>query len=210
MISSLINKNCSKYQAIELIFQKTGDCMKRFFILLPFAFFSFFAFAQTKLELYKDMVTTDNLRLRTPYAENKIITVLNKGTKVKIIDIEDEKETIDGITSNWVTVEVQKNAKDKDGNPVKYAVVGRCFAGYLKETPPISYVPNYENGNGQTNIITEAITEEYDGSYRNRWVRITVDGKTGWISGAYLSAERGGPTYYIPEDWIAFLKGDAP
>jgi|GEM_PF-659806 len=377
MISPRINKNCSKYQAIELIFQKTGDCMKRFFILLPFAFFSFFAFAQTKLELYKDMVTTDNLRLRTPYAENKIITVLNKGTKVKIIDIEDEKETIDGITSNWVTVEVQKNAKDKDGNPVKYAVVGRCFAGYLKETPPISYVPNYENGNGtiieqtgdkdfyilkrkhrqklklgemaddyniykyinknqvlvkvtlddrvdveelwlvqskkdllhyvwlkvsyngvqgfvyysgayysnyykkyidgysdpyqnnrweilekinvgnrtwtvrkvyqglsifsennfievrdkpgvvdttviaeiplsykngnrQTNIITEAITEEYDGSYRNRWVRITVDGKTGWISGAYLSAERGGPTYYIPEDWIAFLKGDAP
>ena len=114
MISPRINKNCSKYQAIELIFQKTGDCMKRFFILLPFAFFSFFIFAQTKLELYKDMVTTDNLRLRTPYAENKIITVLNKGTKVKIIDIEDEKETIDGITSNWVTVEVQKNAKDKD------------------------------------------------------------------------------------------------
>lgn len=147
MISSLINKSCSNYQAIELIFQKTGDCMKRFFILLPFAFFSFFAFAQTKLELYKDMVTTDNLRLRTPYAENKIITVLNKGTGVKIIGIEDE---------------------------------------------------------------TEAITEEYDGSYRNRWVRITVDGKTGWISGAYLSAERGGPTYYIPEDWIAFLKGDAP
>ena len=41
MILSHINKNCSKYQAIELIFQKTGDCMKRFFILLPFAFFLF-------------------------------------------------------------------------------------------------------------------------------------------------------------------------
>ena len=112
--------------------------MKRFFILLPFAFFSFFAFAQTKLELYKDMVTTDNLRLRTPYAENKIITVLNKGTKVKIIDIEDEKETIDGITSNWVTVEVQKDAKDKDGKPVKglYAA-GEVASGQIlyKEYP---------------------------------------------------------------------------
>jgi len=86
MILPRINKNCSKYQAIELIFQKTGDCMKRFFILSPFAFFSF----------------------------------------------------------------------------------------------------------------------------RNCWVRITVDGKSGWISGAYLSAERGGPTYYISEDWIAFHNGDTP
>ena len=76
--------------------------MKRFFILLPFAFFSFFAFAQKKLELYKDMVTTDNLRLRTPYAENKIITVLNKGTGVKIIDIEDEKENLNNIEENTI------------------------------------------------------------------------------------------------------------
>lgn len=39
-----------------------------------------------------------------------------------------------GITSNWVKVEVQKGAKDKDGNPIKYAVAGRCLAGYLKES----------------------------------------------------------------------------
>ena len=352
--------------------------MKRLSILLLSIFISFSAFAQTKLALYQDMITTDNLRLRSPkYAGNKILTVLNKGTRVKIIDIEDKEETIDGITSNWVMVEVQKNAKDKDGNPIKYAVVGRCFAGYLQEATPASYVPDYENGNGtilaqtedndfyilkrkhqqkikigemtddfniykdinksqvltqitlndrinveelwvvqskkdslhyvwlkvsyngiqgfffysgahynnyykkivdsysdpyqnnrweilekiktgnkvwtarkvyqtlsvfsengfvevrdkpglvgtvviakipssfkngngQENIITEAITEEYEGSYNKRWVRITVEGKTGWISGASLSAERGGPTYYIPEDWIAWDKGDAP
>ncbi len=54
------------------------------------------------------MVTTDNLRLRTPpYAGNKIITVMDKGTRVKIIEIEEKEETIDGITSNWVMVEVQ-------------------------------------------------------------------------------------------------------
>ena len=59
-------------------------------------------------------------------------------------------------------------------------------------------------------LTAEAITEEYDGSYTDRWVRITVDGKTGWVHGAYLSAERGGPIYYIPEDLIDFDMGDAP
>ena len=338
--------------------------MKRVFIAFLVVFLSFSTFAETKLELYKDMVTTDNLRLRSPkYAGNKILTVLEKGTRVKIIKIENKNETIDGITSNWVTVEVQKDAKNKDGNPVKYAVVGRCFAGYLKEIRQIPYIPNYENGNGtiieqtenndfyilkrkhkqklelgemcndfniyenvnkneiltkvilndtvdvaelwvlqsknklqksvwlkvsykgfqgfiyystsdpyinnrweilekinvgnkvwtarkvcqtlsvfseksfvelydkpgkvgatvigkipssykngngQESIMTEAITEEYDGSYTDRWVRITVDGKTGWVHGAYLSAERGGPIYYIPEDLIDFGMGDAP
>ena len=323
-------------------------------------------------------VTTDGVNLRTAAStDSDVATVLNKGTRVKIIEIEDKKETIDGITSNWVMVEVQRGAKDKDGNPIKYAVAGRCFAGYLKELSPVSYIPDYGNGNGtiidqtenenffilkrkhqqklklgemtddfniykdinknqvitkvtlndyvnveelwvvqskkdllhyvwlkvsykgiqgffyysgayysnyykkyidgysdpyknncweileiinieskkwtvrkcyqtlsvfsenefievrdkpgfiesvviakipssyknghgQENIIVEAITEEYEGSYSNRWVRITVDGKTGWVSGKYLSAERGGPTYYIPEDWISFNNGDAP
>lgn len=349
--------------------------MKRLLFMSITILISFSVFTQTKLELYKDMITTDNLRLRSPeYAGNKILTVLNKGTRVKIIGIESKQETIDGITSNWVTVEVQNGAKTKDGNPIKYAVVGRCFAGYLKETFPVFYIPNYENGNGtiiaqtedndyyilkrkhqqklnlgeltndfniykdinknqvitrvtlddsvdaeelwvvqakkdllhyvwlkvsykgiqgffyysgayysdyykkyidgysdpyqnnrweilekintgskewtvrkmyqtlsvfseievrdkpgligtaviakiptsfqngngQGTIIVEAITEEYEDSYRNRWIRTTVGGKTGWISGRYLSAERGGPTYYIPEDWISFNTGDAP
>ena len=402
--------------------------MKRLLFMSITILISFSVFTQAKLELYKDMITTDNLRLRSPeYAGNKILTVLNKGTRVKIIGIESKQETIDGITSNWVTVEVQNGAKTKDGNPIKYAVVGRCFAGYLKETFPVFYIPNYENGNGtiiaqtedndyyilkrthqqklslgeltndfniykdinknqvitrvtlddsvnadiaqtedndyyilkrthqqklslgeltndfniykdinknqvitrvtlddsvnaeelwvvqakkdllhyvwlkvsykgiqgffyysgayysdyykkyidgysdpyqnnrweilekintgskewtvrkmyqtlsvfseievrdkpgltgtaviakiptsfqngngQGTIIVEAITEEYEDSYRNRWIRTTVGGKTGWVSGRYLSAERGGPTYYIPEDWISFDTGDAP
>lgn len=41
-----------------------------------------------------------------------------------------KEETIGGITSNWVTIEVQEGAKDKDGKPIKYAVVGRCFGFY--------------------------------------------------------------------------------
>ena len=57
--------------------------MKRLFFLLTLGFLSVFSFAQNKLELYKDMITTDNLRLRSDdyhYPENKILTVLNKGT----------------------------------------------------------------------------------------------------------------------------------
>lgn len=132
--------------------------MKRLFFLLTLVFLSVFSFAQNKLELYKDMITTDNLRLRSDdyhYPKNKILTVLNKGTRVKILEIKDKQETIDGITSNWVIVEVQKNAVDRDGNPIEYGVVGKCFAGYLEEATPISYVPNYENGNGTIIAQTE-------------------------------------------------------
>ena len=130
--------------------------MKRILILLMTICISFSASAQTNLELYKDMITTENLRLRTPeYAGNKFLTVLNKGTRVKILEIEEKQEKIDGITSNWVMVEVQHGAKDKDGNPIKYAVVGRCFAGYLREATPVSYTPDYANGNGTIIAQTE-------------------------------------------------------
>ncbi len=78
-------------------------------------------------------------------------------------------------------------------------------------TSVIAKIPSsHKNGNGQENIFVEAMTEEYEGSYRKHWVRITVDGKSGWIPGACLSAERGGPTYCIPEDLISFSNGDAP
>lgn len=351
--------------------------MKKFLLSLLFVFFSVSIFAQTNVELFKDMITTDNLRLRTAaYPYDRIITVMNKGTKVKIIQIDEKEETIDGITSNWVTVEVQEGAKDKDGKPIKYAVVGRCFGGYLKETKSVFHNPNYnkgngsiieitedenfyitkrkheqklkvgemagdrtiykninkddilvnvasgdfinieefwilqskkdqmhytwmkvtyngkngfmyyggayfnnyynkmvdvisdpyannqweiletiqskgknwtvrklcqtlsvfskddyvdvyekpgdpavdvivklsssyKNGNSQINITTEAITEEYESSQKERWVRVTVDGKTGWVSSKHLSAERGGPTYKIPDEWISFNYGDA-
>ncbi len=80
---------------------------------------------------------------------------MNKDIRVKIIQIEEKQDTIDGIASNWVIVEVQNGAKDKDGNPVKYATAGRCFAGYLKYAPPVLYVPDYENGNGTIIAQTE-------------------------------------------------------
>jgi hypothetical protein len=37
--------------------------------------------------------------------------------------------------------------------------------------------------------------------------RLTYDGKTGWIYGKYLSAERGGPQYLIPNEVLDFEFG---
>ena len=36
------------------------------------------------------------------------------------------------IVINWVKVEVQKNAKDRDGKPIKAGTVGWCYGGYLR------------------------------------------------------------------------------
>jgi len=43
------------------------------------------------------------------------------------------EQTIDGITSNWVQVEVQAGAKDRDGKPIAAGTTGWCFGGYLGE-----------------------------------------------------------------------------
>ena len=56
---------------------------------------------------------------------------MSAGTKVKILEL-GKAETIDGISSNWVKVEVQKGAKDRDGNPIKAGTVGWCYGGYLE------------------------------------------------------------------------------
>ena len=127
---------------------------KKLFTILLFLS-AFYVYSAPRLQLYKYMEVTENLRLRTPKHDGrKVITVLNAGTKVKIIDI-NEEETIDGITSNWVKIEVQRNSTDKDGNEIKYGVVGWCFGGYLKESKPVIYEPDYANGDGTIISKTE-------------------------------------------------------
>ena len=56
---------------------------------------------------------------------------MSAGTKVKILEV-GKAETIDGISSNWVQVEVQSGAKDRDGNAIRAGTTGWCFGGYLK------------------------------------------------------------------------------
>jgi hypothetical protein len=75
---------------------------------------------------------TTNLRLRsTENTSSTVITTMRKGTAVKIIKTGGQ-DTIDGITSNWVQVEVQAGAKDRDGKTINAGTTGWCFGGYLE------------------------------------------------------------------------------
>jgi hypothetical protein len=85
----------------------------------------------TNVSVNKTMTCSDNLRLRSEEATtSRVITTMQKGTKVKILKL-GKAETIDGITSNWVQVEVLAGAKDKDGKALKAGTIGWCYGGYL-------------------------------------------------------------------------------
>ena len=76
---------------------------------------------------------SDNLRLRSSGSTaGKPVITIGKGTQVKVLAVGAE-QTIDGITSNWVQVEVQTGAKDRDGKPIAAGTRGWCFGGYLAE-----------------------------------------------------------------------------
>ncbi len=80
----------------------------------------------------KIMTVSENLKLRSGEATStQVLTVMSAGTKVKILEL-GKAETIDGINSNWVKVEVQADAKDRNGKPIKLGTVGWCYGGYLK------------------------------------------------------------------------------
>ena len=86
----------------------------------------------TNVAKNKTMHVTENLKLRSGEATStQVLTVMQAGTKVKILAL-GKAETIDGISSNWVKVEVQVGAKDRDGKPIKAGTVGWCYGGYLK------------------------------------------------------------------------------
>ena len=88
--------------------------------------------SSTIVTLNEDRLCKDNLRLRLEEAaDSKVITTMQKGTKVKILKL-GKAEVIDSINSNWVQVEVLKGGLDKDGNPIKTGTVGWCYGGYLE------------------------------------------------------------------------------
>ena len=85
-----------------------------------------------RLQSGKRYRASDNLRLRSSSSTaGKPVVTIVKGTQVKVLSI-GAKQTIDGITSNWVQVEVQAGAKDRDGKPIAAGTTGWCFGGYLK------------------------------------------------------------------------------
>lgn len=78
------------------------------------------------------MLVYENLKLRSAEATtSQVLTIMQAGTKVKILEL-GKAENIDGINSNWVKVEVQKGAKDRDGRTIRAGTIGWCYGGYLK------------------------------------------------------------------------------
>ena len=85
-----------------------------------------------QLQSGKGCRASDNLRLRSSGSKaGKHVITIGKGTQVKVLSIGAE-QTLDGIISNWVQVEVQAGAKDRDGKPIAAGTTGWCFGGYLK------------------------------------------------------------------------------
>ena len=80
----------------------------------------------------KTMTVRENLKLRSgKHTSTQVLAVMSAGAKVRILEL-GKAETVDGILSNWVKVEVQQGAKDRDGKPIKGGTVGWCFGGYLE------------------------------------------------------------------------------
>ena len=88
---------------------------------------------EVRLQSGKRYRSSDNLRLRSSGSTaGKPVVTIGKGTQVKVLTVGAE-QTIDGITSTWVQVEVQAGAKDRDGRAIAAGTVGWCFGGYLAE-----------------------------------------------------------------------------
>lgn len=86
----------------------------------------------TNVAQNKTLLVSENLKLRSGEATStQVLAVMQAGTKVKILEL-GKAETIDGISSNWVKIEVQAGAKDRDGKPIKAGTIGWCYGGYLK------------------------------------------------------------------------------
>ena len=86
----------------------------------------------TNVSKNKNMLVNENLKLRSGEASStQVLVVMQAGTKVKILEL-GKAETIDGISSNWVKIEVQAGAKDRDGKPIKAGTIGWCYGGYLR------------------------------------------------------------------------------
>ena len=66
-----------------------------------------------------------------------------------------------------------------------------------------------KNAPARADVQVTAITEEEDTlGVTDRWVKVRYGSYEGWVFGASLSAERGGPKYHIPESLIRMDFGE--
>lgn len=79
----------------------------------------------------KTMTVRENLKLRSGEdTSTQVLAVMSAGAKVRILEL-GKAETIDGIPSNWVKVEII-SGNDGNGNKLKSGMTGWCYGGYLR------------------------------------------------------------------------------
>ena len=85
----------------------------------------------TNVAQNKTMTVKENMKLRSGEATStQVLTVMSAGAKVKILEL-GKDETINGIKSNWVKVEII-SGNDRYGNKLKVGMTGWCYGGYLE------------------------------------------------------------------------------
>ena len=122
-------KTAGRESANELATERTKSTEPAEMTALPEA-----AVSKPAPAMGKTATVTENLRLRTgDKTTAKVVTTLAAGTRVKVL-APGREDTIDGIASNWVQVEVLDGAKGRDGNAIEAGTIGWLFGGYLSET----------------------------------------------------------------------------
>ena len=96
--------------------------------------------------------------------------------------------------NQWISVWTNLNIRDKPG------LSGNKISLIKYEGPQLTY-----------NVVEITEESEIIDGINDRWVKIEYEkGKYGWVFGGYVSVERGGPKYMIPENEIKFLVGQQP
>lgn len=78
------------------------------------------------------MFVKENLKLRAEEdTSSQVLTIMKPGIEVRILEV-GKAETIDGINSNWVKVDVQFNPRGNTGDSFIPSMIGWCYGGYLE------------------------------------------------------------------------------
>lgn len=87
---------------------------------------------ESKLAPFMRLFVKENLKLRAEEnTSSPVLTVMKPGVEVRILEV-GKAETIDGINSNWVKVDVQFNPRGNTGEPLTPSMTGWCYGGYLE------------------------------------------------------------------------------
>lgn len=147
---------------------------------------------QTHITVGSKMRVWDNLRLRTEgNMDSDTITTMAVGTRLKILEV-GKKDTIDGITSNWVKVCIA-DGWDIQDKGLSLDLTGWCFGGYLEEDPYLYYYDGWYSVYGRWyQCVTGKVTLYSDASQnaavvvvlrRGTWIREREEGREETISG---------------------------